>query len=259
LSSPSHPQFAGVSGVYLARVATLQHSAYADAYVQALFDRMGSTYDLVNHLSSFGFSTFWRRQCIRGVDIRPGDAVCDLMSGSGECWSHVPAHRASLTSIDFSTAMIQRQERRARRVRPPVDIRAENALRTSLPPASVDCVVSAFGLKTLNAETVAGFAREIHRILKPGGRFSLLEISTAEGWRLAPLYRWYVRSIIPLIGRLCLGDIECYRMLGAYTEAFGSCHRVAAAFARAGLEVSVRSHFFGCATSLVGAKPGAVS
>ena len=95
---------------------------------------------------------------------------------------------------------------------------------------------------------------EIHRILKPGGRFSLLEISTAEGWFLAPLYRWYLRSIIPLLGKLCLGDIECYRMLGVYTDEFVSSERVAAIFVEAGLDVRIHRHFYGCATSLVGTK-----
>ncbi len=118
----------------------------------------------------------------------------------------------------------------------------------------MDFVVSAFGLKTLDAGAVRRFGSEIRRILKVGGQFSLIEISFPEDWVFAPLYRRYVMSVIPLIGKLCLGDIECYRMLGVYTAAFGSCSAVAPIFRELGLEVSVKSHFFGCATSLVGRK-----
>jgi demethylmenaquinone methyltransferase / 2-methoxy-6-polyprenyl-1,4-benzoquinol methylase len=229
--------------------------SYRDEYVQSLFDRMGPTYDVVNVLSSFGFSSFWRRECVRNAGIGGGDRVCDMMAGSGECWSYVPERCSFLASVDFSREMIARQKKRKKRSARPIEVLAENALQTSIPSSSIDCVISAFGLKTLSAEALSQFAGEIHRILKPGGRFSLIEISRADGWVLAPAFRWYVSSVIPWVGRLCLGDIECYRMLGAYTKAFGSCHHVAPVLAAIGLEVSVRSHFYGCATSLIGIKP----
>jgi demethylmenaquinone methyltransferase / 2-methoxy-6-polyprenyl-1,4-benzoquinol methylase len=229
--------------------------SYRDEYVQSLFDRMGPTYDIVNVLSSFGFSSLWRRECVRNAGVHEGDRVCDMMAGSGECWSYVPERCTSLASVDFSREMVARQQRRKKRSVRPIEILAENALQTSISGSSIDCVISAFGLKTLSAEALRQFASEIHRILKPGGRFSLLEISRADGWILAPAFRWYVNSVIPWVGRLCLGDIECYRMLGAYTNAFGSCRHAALVFADVGFDVSLRSHFYGCATSLVGSKP----
>ena len=119
---------------------------------------------------------------------------------------------------------------------------------------SIDCVVSAFGLKTLDRAAVTRLAGELARIVRPGGRISLLEISTAEGWWLSPAYRFYVNRVIPLVGRLCLGDIDCYRMLGRYTAAFGSCAPVASIFDDAGFAVEVRRHLFGCATSIVGSR-----
>ncbi len=228
---------------------------YDDIYVQALFDRMGRTYDLVNLVSSFGFSAFWRRQCVANLPITPRAFVCDMMAGTGECWSHILRRGANpVISIDFSQVMTERQKLRRLSKGLPIDVRCENAVATSIPPESVDFVVSAFGLKTLGDDGLVRFGSEIRRILKPNGHFSLLEISCAEDWCLGWLYRWYVASIIPLIGKICLGDIECYRTLGVYTKAFGSCERVATVFRDLGLKVSVRSHFFGCATSLLGGK-----
>lgn len=228
---------------------------YDEAYVARLFDRMGPTYDLVNRISSFGFCEWWRYQCVRQAYIQPGAVVCDLMAGSGECWPYLRRRNvARIISVDFSPVMVRRQQQR-RRGELDVEVLLANATRTGLPAASVDGVVGAFGLKTLTPEMMAAFAEEIRRILKPGGRVSLLEISTASGWWLGKLYRWYVSVIIPRVGKLLLGDVECYRMLGVYTEAFGSCERVAGPFAAAGLRVEVRRHFFGCATALVGCKP----
>lgn len=149
---------------------------------------MGPTYGLMNLLSSFGFSELWRRQCVKNAGVRAGARVCDMMSGSGQCWRYVIHRGGSLVSIDFSPAMSERQRARNQEGRMGVDVRRENALGTSLDDDSIDYVVSAFGLKTLTRDGLARFALEIRRILKPGGRFSLLEISTAEEWFLSPLF-----------------------------------------------------------------------
>jgi demethylmenaquinone methyltransferase/2-methoxy-6-polyprenyl-1,4-benzoquinol methylase len=230
--------------------------SYDDEYVRDLFDRMGSTYDLVNHVSSFGFCRWWRIECVDRAEIRSGDVVCDLMAGGGECWDLILRRAQSVVSIDFSPVMIGRQRRHQTRFGDRVEVRCENAMGSSIPDQSVDVVVCAYGLKTLSPESLASLAREVARILKPEGRFSFIEVSSAAGWWAGPLYRFYLAKIIPVVGKLCLGDIECYRMLGRYTEAFGSCAGVVRHFQAAGLESEMRSHFFGCATSISGRKAG---
>lgn len=227
-----------------------------DAFVQNLFDRMGPTYELMNVFSSFGFSELWRRACVNNAQLLSNARICDMMSGSGELWRYaLRGENSTLVSVDFSGFMVELQKKRQPKFGKRVQILRANALQTGLESGSFDAVVCGFGLKTLSREMLDGFAREIARILKPGGRFSLMEVSTAEGWFLAPVYLWYLSSVIPVVGRLCLGDIECYRMLGRYTKEFGSCEHAREAFARAGLDVSLKKHFFGCATSLVGRKP----
>jgi ubiquinone/menaquinone biosynthesis C-methylase UbiE len=66
---------------------------------------------------------------------------------------------------------------------------------------------------------------------------------------------FYLKRIVPLLGRLLLGDPACYRMLGIYTEAFGDCRRFAEALESAGLQVEQSRLFFGCATAVRGRKP----
>jgi ubiquinone/menaquinone biosynthesis C-methylase UbiE len=65
----------------------------------------------------------------------------------------------------------------------------------------------------------------------------------------------YLNKVIPVIGRLLLGNPDCYRMLGAYTSAFGNVRHFAKSLQEAGLHASPVSHFFGCATGVSGFKP----
>ncbi len=232
---------------------------YDEKYVAHLFDQMSPSYDIVNLISSFSFSEIWRCRCVRNLSIQPGSIVADLMAGSGECWTYLrrrikPAGK--IVSVDFSSVMCQRQNRRRRRRLNdvPVEIHCENVLTMSLMDNSVDFIVSAFGLKTFNAPLLDRLASEMFRILRPGGSCSLLEISLPPSQFLRIPYRFYIKSMIPLIGRIFLKNIECYKMLGVYTEAFGSCAEVADHFRKAGFHVEVRQHFFGCASSLVARK-----
>ena len=231
---------------------------YDGEFVAALFDRMGPTYDLMNIVSSFGFSRLWRIQCVRNAVIRPGDVVYDFMSGAGECMRDIRRVQRSgrLVSLDFCPYMVERQRKKVSlRAGAGFELRQENALACGLPDGDADALVAAFAIKTLSPEQRRAFAREINRLLKPGGRFSLIEISSPPSRFLRAPFMFYIRKIIPVIGRLLVGDPDCYRMLGVYTVAFGDCASCIEAFRAAGLKVRMKRHFFGCATSLVGIKP----
>ena len=98
-------------------------------------------------------------------------------------------------------------------------------------------------------------AKQIARILKPGGSFALIEASDPKGWALRPLYRFYLDTVLPTVERYFLRGANDFSMIGTYTRNFGDCAGMADALKAAGLEVTLRSHFFGCATSVAGTKP----
>jgi len=232
---------------------------YSTRYVKALFDEMSRTYGYINRISSFGFNTRWRSQCVGQIAMTPQMTVCDLMSGMGECWRAIdsalgPGGR--IVALDFSAEMCRNA--RVQRQRLPhraIEILEQDALSSSLPDGSVDCIISAFGLKTFNDHQQAAFAREIARILRPAGSVSLLEISVPSTRFLRIPYMFYLKRVIPVIGRLMLGNPDNYRMLGAYTERFGNCERMGEHLRAAGLEVENRHYFFGCASGLYALKP----
>jgi demethylmenaquinone methyltransferase/2-methoxy-6-polyprenyl-1,4-benzoquinol methylase len=217
---------------------------------------MAATYGVVNLISSFGVAAHWRHLVVRNLPTTSSSShIVDLMSGMGElCRSIVgqlpmPSH---VTGVDISPEMI----RRAKKDWPfPIEMVLADALQWDFLPGSADVVISSFGLKTFDLDQQALLAERVARLLRPGGAFSFLEISVPPIWFLRPLYMFYLERIIPLIGRLFLGNPANYRLLGVYTRAFGNCRHFAACLRHQGLRVSESSHLFGCATSVRGTKP----
>ena len=220
---------------------------------------MAATYGRVNLLSSFGFTVRWRHQVVRGLPLASASSVVDLMSGMGELWRtlarSLPAS-ARVVGVDFSEEMA----RRAPRDWPfRLEVRIADALAPgmSAAPASADVVVSSFGLKTFDRDQQVILAQRVAELLRPGGAFSFIEISVPPSPWLRAVYMFYLKHLIPLVGRVLLGDPECYRMLGAYTEAFGNSSHFAGCLRAAGLHAVETSHFFGCATGVRGTRsPG---
>jgi demethylmenaquinone methyltransferase/2-methoxy-6-polyprenyl-1,4-benzoquinol methylase len=232
---------------------------YDPAYVRDLFDAMAGSYERVNEITSFGFSRRWRRQAVAWLGCRPGDTVLDAMTGMGEGWRHLAprlGERGCIVAVDLSPGMLRHARRRTRQVRgPAIEVREGDALETGLPDASMDAVLCLFGVKTLSPDQRHRFAREIHRLLRPGGRYALIEVSVPRWALLRMAYLAYLRHAIPVLGRLLLGDPEDYRMLAAYTMRFRDCRAMAEALRAAGLEAEATDAFFGCATGVRGRRP----
>ena len=233
-----------------------EQPSYDGGSIRALFDEMASTYGVVNLVSSFGFAVRWRRQCIARLPVaEPQRRVAELMSGMGELWRSLARRfgpAIEVVAIELSGEMA----RRAPRVPPcAVTLRIEDVLAFDPGPASFDAVVSSFGLKTFSLEQQVQLAGQVARLLRPGGAFSFVEISVPPHRALRLAYMFYVKHVIPLVGRLWLGNPANYRMLGIYTEAFGDCAHFARSLERAGLEVRFIRYFFGCATGVLGRKP----
>lgn len=232
---------------------------YQPAFVRGLFNRMSRTYGLTNYLSSFGFSEIWRRKCVRQIDwslLGANSLTLDLMSGMGECWNLVMEQSPTqLTGVDISEEMNSKAASRTY-LRPghlsgPI---RENVLESALPSSSADVIVSAFGLKHFSEEQLRILAGQVVRILKPGGQLSFAEISVPAVWWMRLPFMFYLKHIIPLVGKYLAKDDFSYRYLGLYTEKFGNAKVFAKYLAEEGLGVEYRSYFFGCASGVYGVR-----
>lgn len=241
----------------------IERDIYERGFVIALFDEMSKTYGVVNYVCSFGFCERWRRQAIDGIHIQPDAQIVEMMSGSGECWRFFQkrlSSRGRVLSLDISTEMCRRAS--ANRTRFPalnVEVGQLDALDSGLADGCADHVVACFGLKTFSESQLARLASEVKRLLKPNGSFSFVEVSVPHAAWFKAIYLFYLHRVVPLIGRCFLGNPENYRLLGVYTERFGSGARVQALFEVCGFRVRCDELFFGCARRLVGMKEGALS
>ena len=241
---------------------------YESGYVRQLFNRMSRSYERVNYITSFGFSLRWRRQvCAQLPASTDGSLrVLDIMTGMGEAWPALQTRfpHMQCTALDFSEGMLHYAEKRnQRRFAGGVRIVQADVFRNGLPASSYDAVLCCFGLKTLPSDRVAALAEEVSRLLAPGGTFACIEVSSPRPRLLRMLYLFYLKSVIPVLGRLFLGNPREYRMLGIYTEQFRNAHAAAKAFGDAGFSVSFADYFWGCASGFAATKgqhePGRVN
>lgn len=216
---------------------------------------MSATYGVVNLIASFGFSARWRNQAIESVCLSNASHIVDLMSGMSEVCrslSRVIPRESRVTGIDISPEMI----RRARKDWPfAVQVIEGDVLDWQFEPGTADAIVCAFGLKTFDAAQQRALANVVARLLRPGGIFSFVEISVPRSPLLRAPYMFYLKRLIPLIGRLFLGNPANYSMLGYYTEQFDRSTAFAQYMRSEGLEVREVDYFFGCATGVTGSRP----
>lgn len=231
---------------------------YEPKFVEKLFDKMSGSYSKMNYIASFGFSERWRKQFIEQIEIEKGKTVVDLMTGMGECWKHIlndSDSNSTLIGLDFSSESINFAEKNKLKFKnSTIKILKENVFKNSIANETADFVVSGFGLKTFNDEQLTKLAKEIYRILKPNGKFSLIDISVPKNIILKPFYLFYLKNIIPFLGKVFFKDSETYKMLGIYAEEFKNAKNTYQIFKQLEFEVEYVDYFFGCASGIKGRK-----
>src|SRR5215212_8290326 len=149
--------------------------------VQSMFDRIAPVYDLMNRVMTVGLDQRWRRSTVRAV-VQPGDAVLDAACGTGDLAIIAAEAGAVVTGLDFSERMLERARRKA----PELEWVRGDLLALPFPDARFEATTVGFGVR--NVEDLPGALAELRRVLAPGGRVGILEITRPTGV-LAPFYR----------------------------------------------------------------------
>jgi demethylmenaquinone methyltransferase / 2-methoxy-6-polyprenyl-1,4-benzoquinol methylase len=180
--------------------------------VQRMFDRIAPVYDAMNRVMTAGLDRRWRKATIRAT-VEAGDRVLDACCGTGDLALAARAAGAgSVVGVDFSERMLERARRKA----PELEWIQADVLALPLADGSFDAAVVGFGVR--NVEDLEAGIRELRRVLRPGGRLGILEITTPRGF-LAPFYRVWFDRIVPLLGRLLPGG-DAYTYLPASVRRF---------------------------------------
>ncbi len=192
-----------------------------------MFDRIAPRYDLMNRLMTAGLDGVWRREAARAV-VRPGDRVLDLCCGTGDLALAGREAGGDVTAVDFSGPMLER----ARPKSSEITWLEADALHLPVDDDSFDAVTIGFGLRNM-ASAEQGLA-EMRRVLKPGGRLAVLDVTRPRGL-LAPFYKIWFDALIPAVGKLLPGG-AAFTYLPASVRRFPEPRGLARLMDEAGFE-----------------------
>jgi demethylmenaquinone methyltransferase/2-methoxy-6-polyprenyl-1,4-benzoquinol methylase len=190
-----------------------------------MFDRIAPVYDFMNRAMTMGMDRRWRRLAARAV-VDAGDEVLDSCCGTGDLAIAAAQRGGRVTGLDFSEPMLERARRKA----PELEWVRGDALALPFDDETFDVATVGFGIRNV-ADLEAGL-RELARVLKPGGRLAVLEITRPQGL-LRPFFRLWFDVVIPLAGKVLPGG-AAYTYLPASVRRFPGPEDLARAIERAG-------------------------
>ena len=229
-------------------------------YVERMFSRIAPRYDVLNTTMTLGRHRCWKRATALAAGAAQGRGpALDVATGTGDLaftLADLP-NVSSVLGVDLSGEMIRVAARKASR-RPlscPVSFLEADALALPFANDSFMCAASSFALR--NVEDLETCVSEMVRVVSPGGRVAVLELSPVRGWfPLNPFLNCYVRRLVPLMGHLLAGDRSSYSYLSESIDRFPDADGLAEVLRAAGLEqVSYRRMNMGIVALHWGSKP----
>jgi demethylmenaquinone methyltransferase/2-methoxy-6-polyprenyl-1,4-benzoquinol methylase len=208
-----------------ARSGTLE-----EGQVRAMFDRIAGLYDLMNSVMTAGLHHRWRERAADLAALAPGDRALDVATGTGDLALELgrrvgPA--GEVVGSDFSEGMLEHARRKGARAG---NVRFEQANALALPYADGEFAAATVGFGARNFSDLAQGMREMTRVVRPGGRVVVLEITTPTRPPLSTFFRLWFDRVVPMIGR-----DEAYTYLPNSVKRFPGPEALAAVMRGAGL------------------------
>ena len=202
--------------------------------VRTMFDRIAPVYDAMNRAMTAGLDRRWRRETARAA-VSPGDRVLDTCCGTGDLAIACLAEGGEVTGLDFSERMLERARAKSNQV----EWMQGDALALPFEDGSFDAATVGFGVR--NLEDLDRGLAELRRVLRPGGRLAILEITQPRGL-LRPFYKLWFDGLVPLAGKLLPGG-SAYTYLPASVRRFPAAKEFAQMIQASGFE-QVRYRLF---------------
>jgi demethylmenaquinone methyltransferase/2-methoxy-6-polyprenyl-1,4-benzoquinol methylase len=201
--------------------------------VRAMFDRIAPVYDVMNRVMTAGLDQRWRKITARAV-VRPGDDVLDAACGTGDLAVACAREGGHVTGLDFSERMLERARRKA----PELTWVQGDMLELPFADGSFDAATVGFGVR--NVADLERSLTELARVLEPGGRLAILEITRPRG-PVRVFYSLWFDRLVPLLGKLLPGG-AAYAYLPASVKRFPDVDALADLLRASGFEdVAVRT------------------
>jgi demethylmenaquinone methyltransferase/2-methoxy-6-polyprenyl-1,4-benzoquinol methylase len=193
-----------------------------------MFDRIARVYDRMNAVMTAGLDRRWRERAADLARVGPGDRALDVATGTGDLAVALRRRGAEVTGLDFSEEMLAL----ARRKEPAIDWCKGNAL--ALPFADDEFAAATVGFGARNFDDLRRGLGEMARVVRPGGRVVVLEITTPQRPPLSWFFGLWFDRVVPQLGRLA-GDPDAYGYLPSSVRRFPEPEGLAAQLAETGL------------------------
>jgi len=190
---------------------THESGSLAPDQVRGMFDRIAPVYDAMNRVMTAGLDRSWRRVTVQAV-VQPGDRVLDACCGTGDLALAAEREGGIVTGLDFSPGMLER----ARRKSDTVEWIEGDLLALPFADDSFDAATVGFGVR--NVADLDAALGELRRVLRPGGRLAILEITQPRGV-LRPFFSLWFDRVVPLLGKVLPGG-KAYTYLPASVRRF---------------------------------------
>ena len=181
--------------------------------VRGVFDSVAPKYDLMNDLMSMGLHRVWKAYTVLVANLRPGQQVLDIAGGTGDlalAFAAKVGKTGRVVHTDINEAMLRTGRDRLMNAGVALPTLVCDAEQLPFTERCFDLVCVAFGLRNMTHQDLA--VREMHRVLKPGGRLLVLEFSKVAP-PLEKVYDWYSFKVLPRLGKIVAGDDASYRYL----------------------------------------------
>jgi demethylmenaquinone methyltransferase/2-methoxy-6-polyprenyl-1,4-benzoquinol methylase len=228
-------------------------------YIRRMFGAIAPRYDLANTLISAGLHRRWKQATARLARVLPGGRALDVCCGTGDLallLARDVGPRGRVVGIDFSEEMlgVARRKAAAAGLGATIEFALGDAEALALPDAAFDGATVGFGIRnTIHPDTAL---RELHRVLRPGGRLAVLEFGTPPSHVVQRLYDWYSCTVVRWIGRLASRHTDAYLYLVTSIRAWPDQEAFAGMMVRAGFaQVRYYNLLWGIAVIHVGVRP----
>ena len=206
--------------------------------VRAMFDRISGVYDRMNTVMTAGLHHSWRRRAADLSALAPGDRALDVATGTGDLAIEL-ARRVGpggeVVGADFSERMLELARAKVGREPGVGPLRFETANALALPYADNEFDAATVGFGARNFSDLEHGLGEMARVVKPGGRVVVLEITTPQRPPLSTFFDLWFDRVVPALGRVA-GDAQAYSYLPSSVKRFPGPEQLAAVMSRVGLD-----------------------
>ncbi len=199
--------------------------------VEAMFDRIARVYDRMNAVMTAGMDRRWRERAADLAHVGPGDRVLDVATGTGDLAIELDGRvgdGGKVVGLDFSEGMLELAREKA------PEIHFDQGSALELPYADGEFAAATVGFGARNFSDLGRGLAEMRRVVRPGGRVVVLEITTPQRPPLSWFFRFWFDTVVPALGRFA-GDSDAYTYLPNSVRRFPGPRALGAELVEAGL------------------------